>query len=164
MFLRNATTATHLSSTTFSAKGDIFLLQLKASRSQTFMFELATAVAMLPLQLTRRNGSFQKVVQLILRQMSTMDQKICSQKVPVCLLWKSSCDHHLLPGMGNYSFTDLAAGAGAQLCTAETGAGWGWPPSSCTVGIFERKSVLGAVGLCLPLVGGKVYIAHNGSN
>lgn len=43
MFPRNATAATHLSSTAFSAKGEIFLLQVKASRSQTFMFELVTA-------------------------------------------------------------------------------------------------------------------------
>lgn len=102
------------------------------------MFELAKAAAVLPLQFTRENGNFQKVVQLILRQISVMDQKICSQKVPVCLHWKSSCDHHVPPGMGNSSFTEL---------TAVTGAGWGWSPSSWTVGIFERKSVLDAEGL-----------------
>lgn len=49
------------------------------------MVELATAAAMLPLQFTGRNGNFQKVGQLIPRQMSVMDQEICSQEVPVCL-------------------------------------------------------------------------------
>lgn len=124
---------------------------------------LCSSWSQLPLQLTRRNGNVQKVVQLILRQISMMDKKICSQKVPVCLHWKVPVTTiSSRYGQLQLHWINCWCWCTALHCCDRTG--WGWSPCSCSIGIFERKSVLKAYGLLFVIVDGRVHAAHNGSD